>query len=161
VRAPIIAYDPEATKRVLTTIKDRLPGYIEVWVKLSPVMNPETDPIIPEILDAIDSVGIGDTLVVGNTLPVDTPIIDGKPLVSMPKCGMSGTALRPYSIGMIQRIRSLQPHRRIYGAGGIHNGPSASEFLELDVTGIQIGQHYFQYGPRVFGEILQQIPEFV
>jgi dihydroorotate dehydrogenase len=155
-RAPIIAQDPDATAKVLREVKSVLRAGIPIWAKLSPVADAENDPMLIELAQAIRESGIVTALVCGNTILVDTPIIDGKPAVSMPKCGLSGPALTTYSLQLLDRMSEMLPDMPIYGAGGIECGEDALKYLRRrNVAGIQIGTHFFKFGAKVFEEILQ------
>jgi dihydroorotate dehydrogenase (fumarate) len=91
----------------------------------------------------------------------------GNPVINSPQipyglAGVAGSALKPISLGQVQQFRTLLPESfDIIGVGGISTGRDVLDYLRAGADSVQVGTHYFQNGPRVFSEILQEFVDLV
>lgn len=159
-RETAIAESPEAVSGILNEIILAVAGECKLAVKLPPFKTIENNPIFAEMMDILNQHSGGISEVVScNTLALSTPTVDGKLVLSMPAGGKSGPKLKPWSLMQVRALRTaLLDNIDIIGVGGIRSGADVSEYLDAGASGVQVGTHFFQYGARVFGEIIQELP---
>lgn len=160
-RESVIAENPEAVRAIIRDVILATPSGFHVGVKLPPFKNPGKGPVYLEMMDALRDFNSGLAEVVScNTIGgVQVPVIDGKPVLGVPEGGKSGPCLKAWSLMQVRALSESLPNTRITGVGGIRSGADAYDYLEAGATGVQVGTHFFQYGPRVFEEIALELAE--
>lgn len=162
----VLAEDPVAVRRVIESVANTVAlaySPVHIAVKLPPYKRPHDNETLVRVIEHIVDSGAVQEVVNCNTAGGHTPpVVNGKPVISMPVAGMSGPKLRPWSVAQMRVINGLLPcHIRRTGVGGIVDYKSAREHVDAGATGLQVGTHFFKRFPRchIFGEILQGFAE--
>lgn len=158
VNAGLLADDPVKLIETLYIVRRELGPKIPLWLKLPPYKDPERNMTLREIVERTNRVLV-DAYVSCNTLGGHAPpVVDGKPVISMPAAGMSGRALKAQSLLQNKVIGELVPDIQRIGIGGIYTGADLEEYRALGVAGVGIGTAFFEHmDPHVFGDLLQEV----
>ena len=71
--------------------------------------------------------------------------------------GMGGKALKPISLGMVQRLQEFASSEvSIIGVGGVYTGQDVQEYLDVGVDAVQIGTAHAIWGARIFDRVLTE-----
>lgn len=158
VNERVIAEDPALVARILDDVQAEAP-LTDLWVKLPPYQNPESNTVLAEICAAIGERDCVNAVVSCNThgghAPPRGP--DGAPVISMPAAGKSGRWLRNWSLAQNRAVDRMLRHVPRIGVGGIYTGRDLEDYRLAGVRGVQIGTAFFQYGPRIFSDVLQEV----
>jgi dihydroorotate dehydrogenase len=162
VNEAVIAENPEAVAAILDAVHESAP-HNEIWVKLPPYRNPRTNPVLRCICDIVSVRPFVKAIVSCNTIGGQKPpIVDGKPAISMPMCGMSGAPLKPWSLLQNRVIGELAPGIPRIGVGGIRAGRDIEDYRLAGVRGVAIGTEFFKtMQPRIFSDVLAEAAEYV
>lgn len=141
---PDLAY--ELTKRVKKISK------VPVYVKLSPNV---TD--IVGMAQAIETAG-ADGLTMINTLTgMRIDLSSRKPIIANKTGGLSGKAIKPIAIRMINEVKR-HVDLPIIGMGGIASAEDVLEFLLAGADAVAIGTENFT-NPMICKEVIEKLPE--
>lgn len=151
VREGMVADDPDAIDQVVDLVFPHING-AELSFKLPPYDARQADVIFPTLTELPI-----DYFVSCNTVGGFPTTIDGVQVLSMPAAGLSGPTILPQSTAQVRRLREEIPDMPVIGVGGIENGEGALEYLNAGASGFGVGTHFFNNGPRVFGEIVQDL----
>lgn len=168
-RKPIPSYDPELALAILDTLIPiaKWHNELSIGVKISPV---ESDATLSNLADAIIASGIVSEVVGCNTIPDQDLLledgshalaftIEGDPTVRHVG-GLAGAPLKARSLKIVELLHLWLPNdMRVIGCGGIFTGEDVQDYLEADAAGFECGTAYAEYGPKIFSEILQQLPQ--
>jgi len=148
----IISYHASLVRSTLATIKRHKPR-IKISVKISP-LPPD---ILHEVAGVIVESGIVQFITATNSYP-NAAITSGANKNTRPSkklVGLTGSALKPLSLGVVLQLRSILP-RDIYiiGAGGISTNTDVKDYLAAGATAVQIATALKDRGPSVFEKIL-------
>ncbi|MEK7628250.1 MAG: dihydroorotate dehydrogenase [Patescibacteria group bacterium] len=151
----IPSFDPDFLEQTVVNVWNYTQDLVPLSLKLSPYSDPgllrrvAKSPIMNEIVDAV---------VATNTLPNGIAYWGGKPVISgNGLAGVSGKVLKPVALGQVAQLRAALPGRvRVVGVGGISCGADVRDMVRAGAAAVQVGTHFFQYGPKVFGEILSE-----
>ncbi len=157
---PQIAYDFEATDRILETVTKNLTK--PLGIKLPPYF----DPVHWEQAAAIFKKYPISFLVcinsVGNTLIIDPET--EQPLIK-PKGGFGGLGgdyVKPVALANVRAFSQLLGDQMsIIGVGGIRTGTDAFEFLLCGADAVQIGTQFMKEGPECFARIDRELSEIL
>lgn len=70
--------------------------------------------------------------------------------------GLGGKAVKYIALGQIKQWREYLPESvEIIGVGGINTGMDIADCLSAGASGVQVGTHYFNHDPKVFGELIE------
>ena len=144
--------DPKLTSDVISAVKKatKLP----VIAKLSPNV---TD--IKLIAKAAESAGADAISAINTVLGMAIDINTKKPKLSMAVGGLSGPAIRPIAVRMVNEIfRTVKVP--VIGIGGIMNSDDAIEFILAGASAIQVGTGNF-VNPRAAVEIVEGIKKYL
>jgi dihydroorotate dehydrogenase len=100
-----------------------------------------------------------------NTIPLQERMgEDGHPALSFNegnhKGGAAGKELLEPSLLVGKQVRGFLPeHIEYIGVGGIFAGKHAKRYLEIGASGFQCGTSYYEYGERIFSDILGELVE--
>ncbi|MEN9413034.1 MAG: hypothetical protein RLZZ342_121 [Candidatus Parcubacteria bacterium] len=157
--AGLLADDPETLIPILGDIRSHVGWHIAIWLKLPPYRRPRTSDTLKTILSMIGNSGLVDAIVSCNTIGGQKPpIIDGKPVISMPTAGMSGARIKSWSLLQNRVIGEIAPHIPRIGVGGIRSGPDVEQYRLAGVSGVAIGTEFFKtMDPRIFSDVLAEI----
>jgi len=144
--------DPKLTSDVISAVKKatKLP----IIAKLSPNV---TD--IKLIAKAAESAGADAISAINTMLGMAIDINSRKPKLSMSVGGLSGPAIRPIAVRMVNEIyRTVKIP--VIGIGGIMNADDAIEFILAGASAIQVGTGNF-VNPRAAVEIAEGIKKYL
>ncbi|MBL4644690.1 MAG: hypothetical protein JKX80_02375 [Candidatus Pacebacteria bacterium] len=148
----MVADDPEAIVHIVALVR----SVVGVDMRLSVKLPPYSSTIPPRILSALQAININ-MFVSCNTAGGHPTTIDGEQVLSMPQAGLSGPALCTHSVQQVSYLHKVIPNIPVIGVGGISSGADAKRFLDADAIGFCIGTHFFLNGPKVFGEVVQEL----
>ncbi len=159
---PIPSYHPALLEEVLHVVSERFTIPPEVILKFSPVPDVNT---LHAASRVIEDSGIVGEVIVSNTLPNQVGEHEnGKPVLAWRESedalvkhmgGMSGAELLPLSEETGTALYSMLPRSiRFTGCGGIFTGEDANRYLNFGASGLAVGTAFFEYGPRVFSDII-------
>lgn len=159
---PIVSEHPRLMRDILELLRPGN-GLItrNLWVKLSPLM----PGLLTEIVEVLVLFPNIRGVVASNTFPNGFALDeDGKPAIFGKNLGgIAGAGLLEIAAGQVAQLRELLPvELHTKGAGGIYNGRGMYTHVKAGALGgVQVGSHFYRYGPRVFGEILTEYAELV
>lgn len=159
-RKSITAFDIAGLRQVSKEVTDAVSADVYLSAKLSPYwgMPIETrEQHMFEVAELLVEDGFN-AAIISNTVPdVVPPVIDGKRVISMETAGKSGPALLEESVGQVSTFVSLfNDDLEVFGVGGITSGAGVQRYVKAGARGVQVGTHFFQFGAKVFSEILQE-----
>ncbi|HHZ73878.1 MAG TPA: dihydroorotate dehydrogenase, partial [Candidatus Poseidoniales archaeon] len=90
----------------------------------------------------------------------------GRPIIGNLLCGMSGPSIRPIAQRKVAEValamrRGEIPTAPILAMGGITTGLDVARFIMLGATAVQIGSALIYGDADVFGEIENELNEFM
>ena len=149
----LVAQDPEATERLVSKMKGmtKLP----IIAKLSPNV---TD--IAEIAQAAEAGGADAVSLVNTFAAMAIDIKTRKSRIGNFSGGLSGPAIRPIALYMVQRVASKLVKIPVIGMGGIMTASDALEFLIAGASMIAVGTGNF-INPRAPIDVLEGIESFM
>ncbi len=155
VNEGVVAENPRAVAAILDAVHEAAPNN-EIWVKLPPYSSPRTNPVLKQVCEVVGGRPFVRTIVSCNTRGGQKPpIVDGKPVISMPTCGLSGARLKPWSLLQNRVIGEMLPSVRRIGVGGIRTGRDVEDYRLAGVFGVAIGTEFFKtMNPRFFSDVL-------
>jgi dihydroorotate dehydrogenase (NAD+) catalytic subunit len=154
-RGLVFACDPEASQRVIDSVRKTIGGEIPIIAKLSPDV---TDlPLIARgVVDAgADALALINT-VLGMVINLDTM----KPHLGGKTGGLSGPAIRPVAVRAIYQVHSALPKIPILGMGGVSTGRDALELILAGASGVSVGTASFG-NPTALVQIQSQLQELL
>lgn len=137
-RGLVFACDPEASRRVIDSVRRTIGGELPIIVKLSPDVTDLASIAKGVVESGADALALINT-VLGMVINVDTmrPHLGGK------TGGLSGPAIRPIAIRAVYQVHEALPHTPILGMGGISSGRDAFEMILAGASGVSIGTASF------------------
>jgi dihydroorotate dehydrogenase (NAD+) catalytic subunit len=147
------AHDPGQTRSVVTAVFEADLG-VPVLVKLAP----DVTDIRPIAGAAIEAGATGLTLV--NTvrgLLVDAEARRAR--LGAGAGGLSGPAIKPVALRVVQEVAAAYPGVPIVGTGGVTTGVDAAEMLLVGATAVGIGTAIFE-NPRAPLRVLDELVEW-
>jgi dihydroorotate dehydrogenase len=151
---PVLVCDPAALRELLEETKEFGLSRQQRSLKIAPETGED---MLRRVFDLCEEFEIG-AIVSSNTRRVPTPVVDGKPVISVEFCGEAGKALLEPGITQMKALAKLREERRssmkLIGCGGIATGEDARRYEEAGADELQIVTGYLKYGPRVFEEVL-------
>lgn len=137
-RGLVFACDPEASRRVIDSVRKTIGGELPIIVKLSPDVTDLASIAKGVVESGADALALINT-VLGMVINVDTmrPHLGGK------TGGLSGPAIRPIAIRAVYQVHEALPHTPILGMGGISSGRDAFEMILAGASGVSIGTASF------------------
>jgi len=148
----LVAQDPEATTRLVKKMKSL--SKFPIIAKLSPNV---TD--IAEIARAAEEGGADAVSLVNTFTAMAIDIKTRKSRIGNFTGGLSGPAIRPIAVYMVQKVAS-QVKIPVIGMGGIMTASDALEFLIAGATMIAVGTANF-INPRAPIDVLEGIEAFM
>jgi dihydroorotate dehydrogenase (NAD+) catalytic subunit len=148
------AADPRAAAAVTATVRKAVS--LPIIVKLSPNVAD-----IAAIARAVESEG-ADAIAAVNTLGPGM-VIDldaGKPILANRVGGVSGPAIRPIAVRCVYDV-SRAVRVPVIGMGGVTCGRDAVEMIMAGATAVGVGTAVYYRGPEVFGQIRDELREFM
>lgn len=143
----IVSYHADLVHDTLAYIRKRAPA-MPLSVKISP-LPPDT---LREVAQVITKAGNIQAVTATNSYPNATSG-HGEPILA----GMTGRALLPISLGVVQQLRSLLPDGiAIIGCGGVSSAKDAADYLAAGAAAVQIATGLVESGPSLFAELLRQ-----
>jgi dihydroorotate dehydrogenase (fumarate) len=159
----IPSYDPRLAQEILYRTRDAIPSGRKVGVKISPVLELT---ILTPLAHFFRESRIVNKVIGCNTIPNRDPRDEtGRYAISFNagnhKGGLAGgLEMRRDSLQVCKWMRGNLPDSiEVCGVGGISEGKHAQQYLDIGVSGIQIGTAYFERGPRVVSEVFEGITE--
>ena len=96
-----------------------------------------------------------------NSIPHNTTIENGIPVIEYTKGGLSGTNKnKTLSIELIKKIRNKMPDLTIIGCGGISNGDDINDYLNAGANAVQIGTVLWREGIKVFDRLNIELKKY-
>lgn len=124
-----------------------------VWVKLSPNVSD-----IASMGVACEEAGAAALSVINTLLGLSIDLEKRRPRLSIGKGGLSGPAIKPVALRMVDEV-SRVCRIPVIGMGGIWTARDALEFLVCGATAVQIGTANF-VNPRTAEEVVEGIRAF-
>ncbi len=155
-----IAENPDAVSKILRDVSKSTNGNVPLSVKLPPLERPGEGGLYKKMVSMLTKLSeCVPTIVSTNTVGGVSTYIqsEGRQVLTMSHAGKSGPEINPWSLLQAKKFVEALPKQKIIGVGGIRSGSDAFEFIQAECSGFQIGTHFFQYGPRVFEEIISQV----
>lgn len=148
----IISYHADLVKDTLDYISKHNPR-IKLCVKISP-LPPDT---LREVAEAIAQSGIVHAVTATNSYPNASVSAGTRVGDEAALAGMTGRALKPISLGVVQQLHALLPkHIDIIGCGGISSIRDAEDYLAAGAKAVQIATALVDDGPSLFEKLLYQ-----
>lgn len=155
---PQIAYDIEASKRILLELQECLT--IPMGVKLPPYFDPIHHEAMATMLEGVNVSFLSLINSVGNGLVVDP---ESETVVIKPKGGfggIGGTMIKPVALANVRAFWKLfQGRMPIIGVGGVVTGTDAFEHLLCGASAVQVGTTLVEEGLRAFERLEQELSE--
>lgn len=154
---PQIAYDIEATARVLASIANL--GSKPIGLKLPPFYDPAHHKQMADLILEHDVRFISCINSIGNTLVIDP---ETESSVIRPKQGLgglSGAYIKPVALANVRIFYNLlhEAGVSIFGVGGIETGTDAFEFLLAGADAVQVATVFEKQGSDCFARISQEL----
>lgn len=148
----IISYHPELVRKTLRAIAKSKPT-IKIAVKISP-LPPD---LLQEVTQVITESGIVHVVTAVNSYP-NGAITTGtrtKKADSGTLAGLTGRALKPIGLGVVQQLRALLPSEiEIIGCGGISSKNDVLDYLNAGAKAVQLASVLKDSGLPIFDTIL-------
>ncbi|WP_163970723.1 dihydroorotate dehydrogenase [Oceanobacillus halotolerans] len=141
--------DPVMAAKVTEAVKEV--SNLPVYVKLSPNV---TD--ITSMASAVASAGADGLSMVNTLTGMKINLSKRKPLLANKTGGLSGPAIKPVALRMINEVKQ-QVNLPIIGMGGIASAEDVLEFLIAGADAVAVGTANFQ-NPFICSEIIDQLP---
>jgi len=129
---------------------------IPLLVKLSP--NVSNIAVIAKAVEKAGADGISAINSVGPGMVIDLKA--RKPVLENKAGGMSGPAIKPIAVRCVYDIYEAVKIP-IVGIGGVMNGEDAAEMIMAGATAVGIGTGVAYRGPRIFGEVADELDRFM
>lgn len=125
---------------------------VPVYVKLSP----NVTSIVP-IAKAIEEAGASGLTMINTLLGMELDRKTGKPILANRTGGLSGPAIKPVAIRLIDEVRrnSSIP---IIAMGGIETVQDVIDYLSIGANAVAVGTAHFK-NPWICSELVDQLPE--
>ena len=149
----LVAQDAQATQRLVEKIKGL--SKFPVIAKLSPNV---TD--IAEIAQAAEAGGADAVSLVNTFAAMAIDIKTRKSRIGNFTGGLSGPAIRPMAVYMVQRVAAKLVKIPVIGMGGIMTASDALEFLIAGATMVAVGTGNF-INPRAPVDVLEGIESYM
>lgn len=163
---PIIAYDFEQMKDILTQVTTALKGtpQLKLGIKLPPYFDgkhfQQAADVLNDFADSIAYVASINTL--GNALVVD--LHSEAPVISSNQgfAGLSGAAVKYTALANVRKLRVLlKDSIDVVGVGGVESGKDAFELILCGAAAVQVGTCHWTEGPKCFDRICQELEEIM
>jgi dihydroorotate dehydrogenase (fumarate) len=158
---PIIAYDFEQMKNVLTKVAS-VPGIqsLKLGIKLPPYFDGPHFEAAAAILNAHAHIVayVASINTIGNALVVDS--VAEMPCISSNGgfAGMSGKAVKYTALANVRKMRLLlDASIDVVGVGGIETGEDAFEHILCGASAVQVGTCHWREGPKCFDRIHDEL----
>ena len=154
-RGLVFACDPDASRRVIDSVRRTIGGELPIIAKLSPDVT-DLVSIARGVIDSgADALALINT-VLGMVINLDTmrPHLGGK------TGGLSGPAIRPIAVRAVYQVHEAMPKVPILGMGGITNGRDALEMIAAGASGVSIGTASFG-NPMALISIAQELKDLL
>ncbi|MDD4901511.1 MAG: dihydroorotate dehydrogenase [Patescibacteria group bacterium] len=151
----VFGTNPRQTAKVVKAVRGAAPN-IFLIVKLTPAAGIQ----IVKVAEAAVKAG-ADALSLINTVPgLAFDIHSGKARLGAGSGGLSGPAILPISLWMINQVFRANLGAPIIGVGGIQDGDSAMQAILAGASAIQVGTALFKNG-KAMSDIHDFLPEMV
>ncbi|KAG7353383.1 dihydroorotate dehydrogenase 1A [Nitzschia inconspicua] len=160
---PIIAYDFDQMKDILSTISNKKHKFI-LGLKLPPYLDSkhlqQAAAIINDYSTLVSYVVCINTI--GNALSVDE--VSEAPFISSNNglAGLSGPAVKYTALANVRQMRQqLKSEIDVVGVGGIETGTDAFLFLLCGASAVQVGTCHWKEGPQCFDRICTELQQLL
>jgi dihydroorotate dehydrogenase (NAD+) catalytic subunit len=137
------SHNPDVAGDIVSAVRAMVDPSVGLWAKLSPHAERIVEVAARCQAAGIDSVTMTNTYPGANFgLPAETRAL-GKGTG-----GVSGAALKPIVMPLVQRVRAECPDLPIVAAGGVQSVDDALDYLRIGATAVQIGTANF-FDPRI------------
>ncbi len=149
---PQIGYDPDASERVLKTVRRLIT--VPMGVKLPPYFDPVHHQVMGAVIKrcGVDFLNMINS--VGNGLVIDS---ERETVVIKPKGGfggLGGRIIKPVALANVRAFfKMFDGQIPIIGTGGVIDGVDAFEHILCGASAVQIGTVLVEEGPEVFGRL--------
>jgi dihydroorotate dehydrogenase (NAD+) catalytic subunit len=150
--AGIFAHDPALSADVVSTVVAAAGR--PVWAKLSP----NTDRVI-EVAVAVREAGAEAVTCVNTLLGLAYDTKTGEAALGAGTGGLSGPAIHPVAVRIVNDVATSLPGFPVIGVGGIATAWDATEFLLAGAVAVQVGTATF-HDPRAPVQILRGMREW-
>jgi dihydroorotate dehydrogenase (fumarate) len=158
---PIIGYDFQQMKDILSTISDKKYQFI-LGLKLPPYLDSKHLQQAASIINQYSSLVkyVVSVNTIGNALTVDE--ISEAPFIASNDglAGLSGPAVKYTALANVRQMRQqLMPEIDVVGVGGIESGTDAFLFLLCGAAAVQVGTCHWKEGPQCFDRICNELQQ--
>jgi dihydroorotate dehydrogenase (NAD+) catalytic subunit len=137
------SHNPDVANAIVSEVRALVDPAVGLWAKLSP----HAERIV-EVASRCRDAGI-DAVTMTNTYPGALfGVPDGTRALGRGTGGVSGAALKPIVLPLVQRVHAECPDLPIVAAGGIQKVSDALDYLDAGATAVQIGTANF-FDPRI------------
>ena len=154
-RGLVFACDPEASRRVIESVRKTIGGEIPIIAKLTPDV---TD--LPHIARGVVDAGADALALINTVLGMVINLDTMKPHLGGKTGGLSGPAIRPVAVRAIYQVHSALPKVPILGMGGVASGRDALELILAGASGVSVGTASFG-NPTALISIQSQLQELL
>jgi dihydroorotate dehydrogenase (NAD+) catalytic subunit len=137
-RGLVFAADPDASCRVIDSVRKVIGGEIPIIAKLTPDV---TD--IAKIAEGVVNSGADSLALINTVLGMVINLDTMKPHLGGKTGGLSGPAIRPIAVRAIYQVHSALPNVPILGMGGVASGRDALELILAGASGVSVGTASF------------------
>lgn len=159
----IASFDPLLVGEILRAV-EKIMKESKYSIPIAAKLSPFSDPwLLEEVAKVVKKFPIIKAVTVINTFPNAFAFRDdGKsvinPEISKGLAGLGGAPLKPIGLGQVLQWRDfLPPEIDIIGVGGIKSGRDVLDYLRVGAKAVQIATAYADRGPKVFGQVLQEL----
>jgi dihydroorotate dehydrogenase (NAD+) catalytic subunit len=143
---------PEVAKTLTKKVKEV--SEVPVYVKLSPnVTN------IVEMAKAVEDGGADGLTMINTLLGMRIDLKTAKPILANGTGGLSGPAIKPVAIRMIQEV-SQHVSLPIIGMGGVQSAEDVIEYFYAGASSVAVGTANF-VDPFICPKIIEELPELL
>ena len=154
-RGLVFACDPDASRRVIESVRKTIGGDLPIIAKLSPDV---TD--LPSIARGVVDAGADVLALINTVLGMVINIDTMKPHLGGKTGGLSGPAIKPVAVRAIYQVHSALPKVPILGMGGVASGRDALELILAGASGVSVGTASFG-NPTAVISIQKQLEELL
>lgn len=149
----ILACDRHALRELLEETRGFGLTPSQTALKIAP---DTSEDMLRQTLDLCLEFGIG-KIVSSNTRKVQTPVVNGKPMISVDFCGQAGTPLLETGLKQMALLAKIREEKKakilLTACGGISQGVHARRYQEAGADEAQVVTAYLKFGGRVFEDI--------
>jgi dihydroorotate dehydrogenase (NAD+) catalytic subunit len=145
------SHNPDVAREIVATIREMVDPSIGLWAKLSP----HAERIV-EVAARCHDAGI-DAVTMTTTYPgANFGVPPGTRALGKGTGGVSGAAIKPIVLPLVQQVHATVPDLPIVAAGGVQSVDDALDYLRAGATAVQVGTANF-FDPAITFRIAEGV----